>query len=206
MQNDQAPQRRRWDPTDGAFIDELLIWPSVVYVFGLFQPDRLVGLAVALWAGVYFLAIPFVPRRVALRSPPGDPLRAAAVLAAGAFPLALYIPLWRELTTRNALVVAFPILVVWCGAAYYMALRETPPVLTPARRAFVLGGGALIYGAIALVGLGGALITLFLLLWGLPPPTILIGCALIIGVGLGLGGLSGWAALRMWAARTAPLA
>jgi hypothetical protein len=206
MQNDEPRQRRRWDPLEGSQVDRALYLAPLSYVIGLVQhDDRLLVMAVAWWAFVYCFSVPFIVRRIARRSPPGDFLRAAAVLAAGALPLSLYIPLWRELTSRTALIVAFPLLLVWCVTAYVMALRSNPPRLTPARRIFVLGGGAMIYGTIALVGFGGAVFTMAMLNGGNPPMGAIVACLLIAAAGLGLGILSGWSALRLWSAKDVPL-
>lgn len=187
-------------------MDKVFYVPAIFYVAGLIQHDALaIRLAVGAWACFYLVSVPFVARRVALRSPPGDFLRATAILAGGALPWSLYIPLWRQLTTPTALLVAYPTLLVWCCVAFFMALRRDPPALTPARRLFVLGGGAVLYGAIALISLGGAAFTLLLMASGVPPTDVLLVGLIVSAAGGALGALSGWAALRLWAAKDVPI-
>ncbi|WP_133255030.1 hypothetical protein [Phenylobacterium hankyongense] len=142
-------------------------------------------------------------RRVAVRSPPGDTWRAAATLAYGALPFALYVPLWRELTTRTALLIAFPVLYVWGAVAIWMALRDTPPPQTPRMRSVMLAGASLIYAAVSLTLLGAAGFAILMRLWSPIEGTMVVSLLLVVP-GLPLGALAGWASLNLFmAARVA---
>jgi hypothetical protein len=169
---DQAEEERSADRFEGGGrgLWYILLWPPMLYVFGLFEPRptsttssyaTTIGIGFAVWALAVLSWTPWIIFRVDRRSPRGDSARAAAILAYGllGWPLAL-IPLGAaEIfgVPERAPDLMFPVVFGPGVAAMIFASRQTPPPALTRKRAVFLAGGALIYLACA-AGLGRLLL------------------------------------------------
>ncbi|WP_395671642.1 hypothetical protein [Phenylobacterium sp.] len=87
------------------------------------------------------------------RRPPGDSRRSQAVMLCGAGPWLLYVPFWDTLTTREALMMALPLLVSGNLGSFWLARdswRPRPPRFWIAfsYAAAVVSGAAAVCGPI----------------------------------------------------------
>jgi hypothetical protein len=204
MENDTRPFWRRLNPFDTGQITNAAIGAAAYYVLALFQPGWPIGAGLAFWAVMYCIAIPHAVRHVDDRGAAADPVRTAAVLAFGLVPIAAYIPLWRDLASRTAMTIEFPIVFAWTCATLVLAVRENPPPLPPSQRTALIAGSAVIYGLVSAITLGGAVFILVLLQTGPPPPTGADFALAMVVVGLLIGAPSTWGAMRLWRLRAAP--
>jgi hypothetical protein len=154
MQNDASrdPEQAKAQDPD-LFLVNFTVFLPVAYAIALWQGDRgLLATLLAVWAGFAVLVWgPYAIFRVSQRRMGQGP-RAAAILAFGLLPWALFLsPARAWLSTWTGLAIAFPVFYAWGVAVLFIAMRDQPLSRSPAFRAALLAGGALIYGAIAVV-------------------------------------------------------
>jgi hypothetical protein len=95
-----------------------------LYAFEFFRPGNWVDYAIWFWTIGYLINFPLEIWHVHVRPEGGNPRRAAIVLAIGAIPYLLFIPLWSELTTHRALMVMFPVIALAGVAAIWLVWRR----------------------------------------------------------------------------------
>ena len=133
MQNDKfrlvGPTRDPWE-TYGSSTNALAL-PVAIYGASFFVKEfqPLIGpiFAVSLWAVLYLANLPLQVWHIAVRPEPGDPRWSAKVLVVGAWPYALFLLFWPELTTRAGLLVTFPIIALSGVTAIVIAERRKAP-------------------------------------------------------------------------------
>jgi hypothetical protein len=107
-----------------------------LYAFEFFRPGNWVDYAIWFWTIGYLINFPLEIWHVHVRPEGGDPRRAAVVLAIGAIPYLLFIPLWSELTTHRALMVMFPVIALAGVVAMWLVWRRegAPEDASPPKR------------------------------------------------------------------------
>lgn len=122
----------------------------LVYGVSIADSDPVMAAAsVAYWGVFYGIFAPYLIRRVAIRQPAGDTWRAAAYIAYGAAPFALFIPFWSELTAWPTSLFAYPLVVAWSVTAMVLAVLNRPEPAPSRRRATFLGLAGAIYAVAA---------------------------------------------------------
>jgi hypothetical protein len=125
-------------------------------VVGLFEAGtETLGLALWAWLGAALIWTPWIILRTAMNGPPWDPYRATAVLGFGLAPWALVLPLIESLSTRNGLIIAFPVIYLWGATAMAIAGFGLLRPKSPGSRRGVLVAGAVIYALFAAILLAG---------------------------------------------------
>ncbi len=142
----------------------------------------------------WLMTVPFnsfrVIDRVRWRRPRGDMRRAEAGVACAFAPWLLFIPLWDALTTREALVLAYPVIVTWTCAFWWLALDSWWPHRGPRYWIALSIGAACAAGLLAVDGL--------LICWRLAQTfsdplgdPALASVGILLGVGLVVAGVRG---------------
>jgi hypothetical protein len=163
---------------------------------GLDHDEGLATWSGYLYLGAYVVLTPLALRRVATRSPRGDTWRAAAVLAYGVLPGLLLIPPHTIFSDWPGNLVVAPLAIITGAVAQIIAMREKPPLRTPAFRARMLAGGAVIYALAAAPLLGGAALGVMMGVWD-PPAGAAVLSPLLMFVCLPLAIASGYVSLKL---------
>lgn len=186
---------RRFDPWDGADWGKALALPFAIYGMAFLKIGVAPALAVWSWLFGLCFAGGIQIWRAAAVPDFGDPRRAAAAVAYGALPYALYIPYWDRLNTSQAYFIAFPPLAIWGLIALLIAIREKPLPQPPIIRAVSFAGAGLLYAILSLGALGGGAFLFYCIPGAVP--ALRFAFMILAAIALILGALLSWAAVSL---------
>jgi hypothetical protein len=156
--------------------DYVALLPAGLYVWGLVEggTESLI-FAVWLWLLVVLFWVPWITLRVAMRTPPSDPLTALATVGAGLWPWLIFLFAMEWASTRTGLTVTFP-LIFGFGASTLMAAHfGWPRTTTSGGRSRLLLTGASVFGLYAVLFLGALALGVAEVAGILTAPIVILG-------------------------------